>query len=989
MTPFIVTGSGTVNLSNQDFPGFDALQFQTSGATTVILKSTQFGPGVPELGSDTTFIGSGFVDRIEIGIAVGATFLGSSFTLSNWKASDTFTFFDNTGNESITGTQGNDRFYVTSGSDFVDGNLGNDDVLFVRWGDLLTNVSSNQSSMTDFSGRSVSYANIDRFNVTTGKGNDYILTHGGDDTVRSGVGNDTVDSGAGKDDVSGGAGIDLWIADFSGDASAKVVDVTLTGQQSAGNGTVYQDFERLGLKGGAGNDLFITRHDNPSDGLSDTLDGGAGNDTLVVGGGFDSVFGGDGEDTLVLDYANAAVGNNFNMNTASITNFSNTSVVFSGIEHLDIRTGAGNDQLLGTAYADTMSGGAGDDTLDSAAGMAQIDGGSGTDLWRADFSAESAAKSVDLMLGGVQSAGGGTTYQGIERLSLIGGSGNDFFASRHDNPLDGYSDTLDGGAGNDTLVVGGGFDSVFGGDGEDTLILDYANAAVGNNFSMNTASITNFSNSSVVFSGIEHLDIRTGAGNDAVLGTAQADTLSGGAGDDTLDGAAGAVTVDGGLGTDLWAGDFSADGTAKVIDINLAGQQAAGNGTFYSGIERLNLTLGGGNDRVSSSVGNVGDGRADYLDGGAGNDTLIAGGGRDTMYGGDGEDTLIVNFANAQVGTNYNGNASSITDFSVTSLTFAGFEHFDIRLGAGNDNVMGGAGDDSMSGGKGNDTLDSGAGKAVIDGGGGKDLWIADLSAQTAALSIDLRIKTLQTAAPGITLKGVEAMSLKAGTGDDSLITFSRKLYRDNLDGGAGDDTLRVGGGLDTVAGGEGNDLLVLDFAWSAGNFSMAADRSSITDFSQNSVVISGIERFQVLTGGGQDRLYGGTGADTLSGGAGADTLQGGAGADVLTGGAGADRFIFTATSDSTFQAAGRDTITDFDTNGDLIDLSQMDAIIGGGRDAFTFIGGAAFTALGQLRVYDNGVNTFIQGNTTGDLAADFQITLKGVIAVDAGDFVF
>lgn len=70
------------------------------------------------------------------------------------------------------------------------------------------------------------------------------------------------------------------------------------------------------------------------------------------------------------------------------------------------------------------------------------------------------------------------------------------------------------------------------------------------------------------------------------------------------------------------------------------------------------------------------------------------------------------------------------------------------------------------------------------------------------------------------------------------------------------------------------------------------------------------------------DRLYGFDGDDSLSGLAGDDGLMGGLGADRLTGGAGADVFVYSSVADST--ATASDTITDFQTGVDRIDLSSL-----------------------------------------------------------------
>jgi Ca2+-binding RTX toxin-like protein len=152
---------------------------------------------------------------------------------------------------------------------------------------------------------------------------------------------------------------------------------------------------------------------------------------------------------------------------------------------------------------------------------------------------------------------------------------------------------------------------------------------------------------------------------------------------------------------------------------------------------------------------------------------------------------------------------------------------------------------------------------------------------------------------------------------------------------------------------------------------------------------IKGLDGDDILSGnGGNDQIDGGSGKDTLDGGSGDDRLTGGKGADVLTGGTGADHFIFLTAKDSPTSAGGRDVITDFKViEHDIIDLTALDAIAGGADDAFVFHGSAKFTALGQVRVYVSGADTFVDLNLTGDLAPDMRIVLTGHVALDATSF--
>jgi len=125
----------------------------------------------------------------------------------------------------------------------------------------------------------------------------------------------------------------------------------------------------------------------------------------------------------------------------------------------------------------------------------------------------------------------------------------------------------------------------------------------------------------------------------------------------------------------------------------------------------------------------------------------------------------------------------------------------------------------------------------------------------------------------------------------------------------------------------------------------------------------------------GAFRIYGGSGNDVIKGGTGADWLFGGDGTDTLTGGAGNDVFYYDAVGQST--PAGRDGIQDFAT-GDKMDLSGIDAITGGGDDAFSFIGSGAFTNhAGELRaVQTAGPIWTVSGDVNGDGVADFELVV-------------
>lgn len=144
------------------------------------------------------------------------------------------------------------------------------------------------------------------------------------------------------------------------------------------------------------------------------------------------------------------------------------------------------------------------------------------------------------------------------------------------------------------------------------------------------------------------------------------------------------------------------------------------------------------------------------------------------------------------------------------------------------------------------------------------------------------------------------------------------------------------------------------------------------------------------------NNLSGQSGADSLLGGAGSDRLEGGTGADRLDGGTGADVFVFASLADSRLTAMRSDghkimpdTIADFTSGTDKIDVSALDAVSGAAGDqAFTFIGANAFSGqAGELRFETHGDSKFIYADLDGDRYADLQI-IAATPLLQATDFI-
>jgi hypothetical protein len=103
---------------------------------------------------------------------------------------------------------------------------------------------------------------------------------------------------------------------------------------------------------------------------------------------------------------------------------------------------------------------------------------------------------------------------------------------------------------------------------------------------------------------------------------------------------------------------------------------------------------------------------------------------------------------------------------------------------------------------------------------------------------------------------------------------------------------------------------------------------------------------------------------------------------------AGGDLFVFGPNDFSPGPAF--DAIMDFNSaQGDEIDLSAIDAVVGGGDDAFAFIGAAAFNGVaGELRYSAITGGVAVEADTDGDAAADFRIDVLGVTSIGPTDFL-
>ena len=405
------------------------------------------------------------------------------------------------GNDSLVGGSGNDTLYGIGGDDTLVGGDGND---------LIRGGSGNDS-------------------LDGGAGNDTLLGEGGSfDTLRGGLGNDLLDGGTGTSDL----------LSEEGDVNFTLTATTLTG---LGTDTLLNLEAAILVGGASGNRLDTSLATIPA-----TLTGGLGNDTIVGGAGFDTlVESGDvnfrltnsqltGLGTDMLSGLDAAVltgGPGANLIDAS--GFSKP-VTINGLD--------GNDTLFGGSAVDRIDGGNGNDRISGGAGANTLFGGDGIDCVVETSNAPVFSVSNSAVVGTETER-----IYSFEQAELTGGASANVIsvASNFPGPV-----TLNGGAGNDTLlgnqfndVLNGdaGNDSLNGGPGDDTLL--------------------------------------GGDGNDTLIGHLGNDSLDGGAGADIELGGLGDDTVLGGLGRDLLIGGYGRDSVSGGNDDDIV----IGSTTKYDG----------------------------------------------------------------------------------------------------------------------------------------------------------------------------------------------------------------------------------------------------------------------------------------------------------------------------------------------------------------------------------------------------------------------
>ncbi|RYF42012.1 MAG: calcium-binding protein, partial [Comamonadaceae bacterium] len=307
--------------------------------------------------------------------------------------------------DALVGTDGADTLDGYKGNDTMTGLAGNDTYLVDAVGDQIIETEgggTDTALITLATGTYTLGAHVERGTVAgtgaagiTGNALANRLTgNAAANALTGGAGDDILDGGQGADRLAGGTGNDTYIISTSTDVVTEAVgegdDTVQVAFTAAGTYVLAAKVERATLSFRA--DLFFTdsvlainltgnTQDNTLIGGSgnNVLSGGLGNDTLVGIWGRDTVDGGADEDTLILsgtwrDYTitRTATDTVFRSGTEVVTarnvetfRFADASLLWEDI--ITTASSDANDRLVGTNYADRLSGGKGNDTLQGMA----------------------------------------------------------------------------------------------------------------------------------------------------------------------------------------------------------------------------------------------------------------------------------------------------------------------------------------------------------------------------------------------------------------------------------------------------------------------------------------------------------------------------------------------------------------------------------------------------------------------------------------------
>ena len=511
--------------------------------------------------------------------------------------------------------------------------------------------------------------------LTGNSGRNSLRGLGGNDTIIGGAGSDTIEGGAGADTLDGGSGspfeIDRLIyTNSTARVVISLIDSTASGGEAEGDtianfeGILASNFNDVLFGSNVVNEIYGNGGDDVIFGFAgnDQLFGGDGNDFLEGGAGADILGGGAGIDTL--RYVGSPSGIIINLDNNTSSGGDAAGDIFSGFDIENVIGSEFADTITGSFADNRLEGGSGNDTLFGLGGNDVLIGGAGADIMDGGFENDVyfVDNAGDIVTEAFSDGGYDTVFTtvsftlsaNVERAAVDGSSttnavnltgnalANELIGNAGRNVLDGGAgaDLMTGYAGDDVYFVdnagdviiegvGAGFDTVF-------AIFDYT---LGDNVER-VVTLDPSSTAPLRFTG-NSLD----------------NEMTGNAGANILDGGAGADLMIGGAGDDIYFVDNTGD---VVSDAPGGGYDTVFTTTNFllnSLIERV-VALDNNSPTHVTLIGNefaneiTGSGGSNLIDGGLGADLLMGGAGGDafrfsTALGGGNIDAL----PDFQVGT--------------------------------------------------------------------------------------------------------------------------------------------------------------------------------------------------------------------------------------------------------------------------------------------------------------------------------------------------
>lgn len=831
-----------------------------AGSDTYVIDNV--GDTINDIGGAADEIRSSIAWTLVTGLE-NLTLTGSA-NIDGTGSSESNVLVGNAGNNILSGGDGYDTLRGGGGNDVLRGGREHDTYILDAPGATIEELEDEGTDTVLSSMSYTAHAHIDYITLT-GSGNIDATGNSLHNQMIGNLGNNVLDGGENSDNMIGGAGNDTYFVDNLYDATTENAGEGVDEVRSNLTWTLAANLENLTLLGSAA----INATGNA---LANVLIGNGADNVLDGSAGADTAYGGQGNDTYIVDDAGDVVVELANEGTDTVQALSSW-VLGENFENLQL-LGSAAANITGNSQANALNGNGANNVLNGGAGADSMYGGLGDDRYYVDDVGDVAVdfgSGVDEVVSSVSHA----LSADIERLLLTGaaetGTGNAL--ANYIEGTDG-ANTINGAAGADTLV---------GRAGNDTYIVDNVADVVSEEEGAGNDEVR-ASVSFVLTNHVEELTL-TGTAINAT-GNAGSNILRGNSAANTLDGAGGADSLRGGAGDDIYIVDDAGDAVIEEAGAGVDHVRSSVSHGLAENVENLTLTGTAAINGTGNALANLitGNGAANVLAGGAGNDTYVIQNTDDVVIELTGEGIDVVQ-----------SSATHALSAEVENLVLTGSAAID---GTGNALV------NVITGNSGNNVLDGGAGGDTLTGGAGNDTYIIDDTLDVITEASNGGTDTVVSSISHVLATNFEHLTL-VGTAN---IDATGNSVANTLSGNDGDNVINGGGGADILIGGAGNDSYYVDSAsdaiieqanegtdvvFAGATFTLASNLENLTVTGTGAYNGTGNAANNVLTGNGAgNTLYGLDGNDTLDGGAGNDRLEGGAGDDVYIVDSGSDQVI-------------------------------------------------------------------------------------------------